>query len=506
MKNTKKGFTLVELLVVIAIVAILAAVSVVGYTVFINNAHQSNDRTLVAQLNTATTNVEGKYESMHEVAEILAENGFDIAKIKATAKDHEILWDMEEQEFFYSADEQKDGKNIWVVAEEVSDKYSTYYIGGESIESNTAMSICVVTNGTNLTVNAPNADVYHYGEAVEVVINAVASASYHEFGSVEKLEVLKGRVVVEATGSISLVKVDEANAANVKLDVEDNGKVGALYAPETMETTGNAPEASKLLTAEDGWTIVSTLDELKAALAAKNEKIALGADITFAHNFTDDKVIFTVDYSLELNLNSFTLSATMNCTSNDCGSVALFSVKNVDNFTVSGAGKLEFAQVGNNFGWNAYSSTISVNYSNVTINDSVIVSHVGGTDMAYAIDVLTNGTLGDATLTVNGGVIVSPYRAIRGFCNSTTNTVTVTINDGTVRSTNNNAIWFQNPNNKNNNGVLKVTGGIIESNGYYNGADRYPISMGSSTNITKDITGGTFVQNGTDVTSTYINK
>ena len=41
MKRTKKGFTLVELLVVIAILAILASVSVVGYTAFIAKADQS---------------------------------------------------------------------------------------------------------------------------------------------------------------------------------------------------------------------------------------------------------------------------------------------------------------------------------------------------------------------------------------------------------------------------------------------------------------------------------
>ena len=41
MKNTKKGFTLVELLVVIAILAILASVAVVGYTAFVDKAHDN---------------------------------------------------------------------------------------------------------------------------------------------------------------------------------------------------------------------------------------------------------------------------------------------------------------------------------------------------------------------------------------------------------------------------------------------------------------------------------
>ena len=49
-KNTQKGFTLVELLVVIAILAILASVSVVGYTAFINKAELSNAQTEAAQI------------------------------------------------------------------------------------------------------------------------------------------------------------------------------------------------------------------------------------------------------------------------------------------------------------------------------------------------------------------------------------------------------------------------------------------------------------------------
>ena len=51
MKNAKKkGFTLVELLVVIAILAILASVSVVGYTAFIDKANESIARTELTQI------------------------------------------------------------------------------------------------------------------------------------------------------------------------------------------------------------------------------------------------------------------------------------------------------------------------------------------------------------------------------------------------------------------------------------------------------------------------
>lgn len=50
-KRSSNGFTLVELLVVIAILAILATVTVVGYTSFIKKSAISVDEDFVAQLN-----------------------------------------------------------------------------------------------------------------------------------------------------------------------------------------------------------------------------------------------------------------------------------------------------------------------------------------------------------------------------------------------------------------------------------------------------------------------
>ena len=79
MKNTKKGFTLVELLVVIAIVAILAAVSVVGYTVFINRANQSADQQAVKQMNDALSDLTLSKDNItvDEVIETLVANNYN---------------------------------------------------------------------------------------------------------------------------------------------------------------------------------------------------------------------------------------------------------------------------------------------------------------------------------------------------------------------------------------------------------------------------------------------
>ena len=64
MKNTKKAFTLVELLVVIAILAVLASVTIVGYTAFTRRAVQNNALAELTQVKTlvsgaATTDDDG---------------------------------------------------------------------------------------------------------------------------------------------------------------------------------------------------------------------------------------------------------------------------------------------------------------------------------------------------------------------------------------------------------------------------------------------------------------
>jgi len=56
MKNSKKAFTLVELLVVIAILAVLASVSIIGYTAFTKKAVENN---AISELTQVKTLLEG---------------------------------------------------------------------------------------------------------------------------------------------------------------------------------------------------------------------------------------------------------------------------------------------------------------------------------------------------------------------------------------------------------------------------------------------------------------
>jgi len=96
MKNMKKkGFTLVELLVVIAIIAILAAVSVVGYTVFIKKANMSADQQAVTQMNTMLEALDVNDEPKDIVAlwTYLNQTGLTAEDYRPLSKGHSFVWD-----------------------------------------------------------------------------------------------------------------------------------------------------------------------------------------------------------------------------------------------------------------------------------------------------------------------------------------------------------------------------------------------------------------------------
>lgn len=160
-----------------------------------------------------------------------------------------------------------------------------------------------------------------------------------------------------------------------------------------------------------------------------------------------------------------------------------------------------------NSGWNRYSAVVANNPGgNLTVKSNVTLEHLGGTDMAYGIDNLTNGKGTSAVTTIDGGTVKSTYRAIRQFLNGVEATNTLTINGGTVTGTNK-AIFFQDPSKNANSGKLTIGANADINGGVYlfvtEGSTQWPVEV-SIAAAALDEAGVTYknVPNGYDVATT----
>ncbi|MBE6571322.1 MAG: hypothetical protein E7656_03610 [Ruminococcaceae bacterium] len=152
---------------------------------------------------------------------------------------------------------------------------------------------------------------------------------------------------------------------------------------------------------------------------------------------------------VEIGLGSFNITGTDNAT----GSFGLININPGADLTISGTGTIALTATNNRF-FNAYSSVISNQRGKLTV-DGVTIEHLGGTDMAYGIDNLTNGKGTYAETVIKGGTVKSTYRAIRQFLNGTEAQNILTVNGGTIEGANK-SIWMQQANANANPGALTV--------------------------------------------------
>ena len=177
-----------------------------------------------------------------------------------------------------------------------------------------------------------------------------------------------------------------------------------------------------------------------------------------------------------LDLNGKTVSAYDNSTAG----YAL--ITNNGTLNITGEGTLKITGAANDRGWSAYSSVISNSTNGIlTVGENVTIEHLGGTSMAYGIDVLTNGGIGDSHATVYG-TVQSTYRAIRQFLNSDSKMNTLIVKEGAVINSTggNKAIWMQDPSKKANKGTLTVEGGASVHSVYLDvteGSTEWPVEV-----------------------------
>ena len=421
-KKLKKGFTLVELIVVIAVIAILAATSVGVYFGVTESAKKSNDQTVTNQMNKALlldATVNGAPATVTGVLDVLEENGFDVTKMSPFQDGAYYVWDSADNKMIlldkdnvvqFPADEtvgaDKENYFTFVANKAERTKYAEYshyledgYEGEENEVFTTGVdvgnnygkdvtyeglkSVTIRTNGGNLKVNSGT--VTHYGSAYYLSVNN--SATYTERGTI----------------------------------VADLADVPAISNPSE-------------------YTKVSTDEQLKAALEVGG-KIMLEANISYSEDIASTPYHYTVKENAELNLNGYNIVATHNiphATINN-GVINIIRGKTL---TVSGHGRISLTQTGSNMGWGALSAVIRLEGSNSVLNieDAVIVEHLGGTDMAFAIDSYATEKI---TINVNGGLISSvKYIGIRIFFPQSSTASRLNVNAGAIKGASR-SIWVQ---------------------------------------------------------------
>ena len=205
--------------------------------------------------------------------------------------------------------------------------------------------------------------------------------------------------------------------------------------------------------------------------------------IILLFSIESDPVTIPNGKTITLNLNGKTITGVDNV------ETSFGLITNTGNLNISGEGKI-YLSAKKNRGWNAYSSVISNQPGgNLTVGEGVVIEHLGGTDMAYGIDNLTNGKGTSAITTINGATVKSTYRAIRQFLNGIEANNSLTVNSNAVIEGANKSIWMQDPSANPNTGTLVVNEGATLKGDVYlfvcAGSTEWPVSVSIAASTVK---------------------
>lgn len=258
----KRAFTLVELVVVIAVVAILSAVAVGSYFGVVVNANKSADETTLKQANDILKNhvvMDGaKNTSIFEALEDLESDGLSEDTLVTKTEGSFFYWDKVNDQLGLGNTSTKinDYDNVAILnntalfdtdfdssikcsiylslddlTKDVIYKNFTYNSNTNTLTLNEAANIDTsnFSSNLNLIINDKYSDgeesivkeiivktsqsqnitcdfskgtVYHYGDANNIIITAIASECWHEFGTVESISLTEGHIYLEESSLI----------------------------------------------------------------------------------------------------------------------------------------------------------------------------------------------------------------------------------------------------------------------------------------------------------------
>lgn len=365
----------------------------------------------------------------------------------------------------------------------------------------------VLTSGDELVAAIANGGSYKVGNNIYVADTRAALATRNAAGQTTTILNLNGHKIIFEEGAT--IKVPEGKTLIINDETENN--TGAI---EAGNNAGFDNEGT--IKIESGIVGESSIDNNGGTVNIEGGDLAEGAvqNNSGTANIVGDNIDKTVVYGEVTDYyagiikafaegGEFTLGASLKLEQPltlangktlkltiaegvvlsivDTTSKNFQLIDNRGTLTVEGAGKMT-VEATINSGWNRYSAVIANNPGgNLTVK-GVTLEHLGGTDMAYGIDNLTNGKGTYAETTVNNGAVVkSPYRAIRQFLNGIEAQNILTVNAGAVVEGANKSIWMQDPSANANTGKLVVNEGATLNGDVYlfvcAGSTEWPVEV-----------------------------
>ena len=277
--------------------------------------------------------------------------------------------------------------------------------------------------------------------------------------------------VVNIEGGKVIARDEKGEPASA---ISNSTLTGCVNISETTEVVGGRDEAVAMVY-YNGYSEFYSSTSLQSAIDKAIETNAAGVRV-YRNIELLQPLTIAKGKSVYLDLNGKTVKG---LDKKETGSYGL--ITNAGTLTVAGPGKL-VVEATYNRNWNAYSSVISNQPGgNLVVEGGVVIEHLGGTDMAYGIDNLTNGKGTSAIVTVKDATVKSPYRAIRQFLNGIEATNELYVNAGAVVEGANKSIWMQDPSANANTGKLVVDEGAQLKGDVYlyvcDGSTEWPVEV-----------------------------
>lgn len=334
-------------------------------------------------------------------------------------------------------------------------------------------------------------DTLHSGESIELYLLQTIDMATQEYVSAR---VPSGASVLLATGAAPMTRsssdpivikglkapifAEVENGATVTFSgiiVEDFGGDGAAFVDvnngkvlTTPDCSAQSTESTDVAFIGSGDEVVdieegtfSTIEELQAALRTNMTEITL-----------DNPIVISKDMDVVLDLNGKTVTAVDSTSKN-------YSMIDNRGTLVVKNGTMKVSAVINS-GWNRYSAVIANNPGGHLTVENVEIEHLGGTDMAYGIDNLTNGKGTSAITVIDGARVKSPYRAVRQFLNGVEAANELYVKAGSVLAGENKGIFFHDPSKNANSGKLVVEDGASVGSVYLfvtEGSTEWPVEV-----------------------------